>query len=158
MLGCTTPSDGNHLPAPSPVGQARTIERLLKRSGLELEAIDFISARATSTPQGDISELSAIKAVFGDHAKRLRGNAPKSLLGHTCWSAPAVETVAGLLQMKPWAPSPFTQHRQYGRERRFGCVCQQASGPSDQCDDQELLRIWSPQLLCGSWCSFLGGS
>ena len=99
VLGATATADASHLPAPSTEGQARTIERLLHRNGVGRDEVDFICAHATSTPLGDVSEINAIKRVFGDHAKRLKINAPKSMLGHTCWSAPAVETVAGLLQM-----------------------------------------------------------
>ncbi len=100
VLGCTSTSDACHLPSPSTDGQARTIVRLLDRCGVRPEEVDFICAHATSTPQGDLSEINAIKRVFGDHARRLKINAPKSMLGHTCWSAPAVETVAALLQMQ----------------------------------------------------------
>ncbi len=100
VLGCTSTSDGCHLPSPSTEGQARTIERLLRRNRIRPEDVDYISAHATSTPLGDASEVNAIKKVFGDHAYKLKINAPKSMLGHTCWSAPAVETVAAMLQMK----------------------------------------------------------
>ncbi len=100
VLGCTSASDGSHLPSPSPEGQARTIGRLLSRCNVKPEEVDFVCAHATSTPQGDRSESNALKTVFGKHAYELKINAPKSMLGHTCWSAPAVETVAGLLQMK----------------------------------------------------------
>ncbi|MGB1276464.1 MAG: beta-ketoacyl-[acyl-carrier-protein] synthase family protein, partial [Nannocystaceae bacterium] len=100
VLGCTSTSDGCHLPSPSTDGQARTLERLLRRNRLRPEDIDYVSAHATSTPLGDKSEVLAIKKVFGDHAYKLKINAPKSMLGHTCWSAPAVETVAAMLQMK----------------------------------------------------------
>ncbi len=100
VLGCTSTSDGCHLPSPSTEGQARTIERLLRRNRVRPEDIDYISAHATSTPLGDKSEVNAIKQVFGEHAYKLKINAPKSMLGHTCWSAPAVETVAAMLQMK----------------------------------------------------------
>jgi 3-oxoacyl-(acyl-carrier-protein) synthase len=100
VLGCTATSDGCHLPSPSTDGQARTLERLLRRCEVRPDEIDFICAHATSTPLGDLSELNAIRRVFGDHAKKLKINAPKSMLGHTCWSAPAVETVAALLQMQ----------------------------------------------------------
>lgn len=100
ILGVTATADGNHLPNPSTEGQARTIERLLRRNGVRPEEVDFVCAHATSTPLGDRSEVNAIKTAFGDHAKRLKVNAPKSMLGHTCWSAPVVETVAALMQMK----------------------------------------------------------
>lgn len=92
-------SDACHLPQPSAEGQAALIERLLETSGLRPEDIDFVSAHATSTPLGDLTEVRSLKRVFGDHAKRLKINAPKSMLGHTCWAAPVVESVAAILQM-----------------------------------------------------------
>ena len=79
---------------------AGTIQRTLEQAGIAPEQVGFVSAHATSTPLGDVSELRAIRAAFGDHADRLKINAPKSMLGHTCWSAPAVETVAALGQMR----------------------------------------------------------
>lgn len=100
LLGVVATSDANHLPNPSTEGQARTLKMLLERCQVAPEQVDFVSAHATSTPQGDISELNAISQAFGSHAQKLKINAPKSMLGHTCWSAPAVETVAALLQMK----------------------------------------------------------
>lgn len=93
-------SDGNHLPSPSEEGQTWLMRRLLERCGLRPGDIDFISAHATSTPLGDRTEIASIKNVFGEHAYRLKLNAPKSMLGHTCWAAPVVESVAAILQMR----------------------------------------------------------
>jgi len=100
VLGCAANSDGNHLPQPSEDGQARVMTRVLADAGLRVDEVDYVNAHATSTPLGDLTELRSIKRVFGDHAPHLRINAPKSMLGHCCWSAPTVETVAGLLQMQ----------------------------------------------------------
>ncbi len=100
VLAVVATSDGNHQPNPSTEGQSRTITQTLRRAGVAPEEVDFVSAHATSTPLGDISELAAIREAFGSHASRLKINAPKSMLGHTCWSAPAVETVAALGQMR----------------------------------------------------------
>jgi 3-oxoacyl-(acyl-carrier-protein) synthase len=99
ILGVESSSDGCHLPQPSRVGQARLMNRLLKNCNVKPEEVDYISAHATSTPLGDLTELRSIKDVFGDHAYKLKINAPKSMLGHTCWSAATVETVAAILQM-----------------------------------------------------------
>lgn len=99
VLGCAANSDGNHLPQPSEDGQARVMARALDEAGLGPSDVDYVNAHATSTPLGDLTELRSIKRVFGDHARRLRINAPKSMLGHCCWSAPTVETVSGLLQL-----------------------------------------------------------
>lgn len=100
VLGCVATSDGCHQPSPSVEGQTRTIRRLLEEAHVAREEVDFVSAHATSTQLGDLSEIAAVREAFGEHAHRLKINAPKSMLGHTCWSAPAVETVAALLQMQ----------------------------------------------------------
>jgi len=100
ILGVESSADGNHLPQPSQAGQARLIRHLLDRCDVAPEQVDYINAHATSTPLGDLTELRAIKDVFGSHAYQLKLNAPKSLFGHTCWSSAIVETVAAVLQMQ----------------------------------------------------------
>jgi 3-oxoacyl-[acyl-carrier-protein] synthase I len=100
VLGCAANSDGSHLPQPSEDGQTRVMGRLLEECGVKPHEVDYVSAHATSTPLGDLTELRSIRNVFGDHARTLKINAPKSILGHTCWSAPTVEAVAALLQMQ----------------------------------------------------------
>ena len=99
VLGVESSSDGCHLPQPSRIGQARLMKRLLKNANVKPEEVDYISAHATSTPLGDLTELQSIKDVFGEHVYKLKINAPKSMLGHTCWTAATVETVAAILQM-----------------------------------------------------------
>jgi 3-oxoacyl-(acyl-carrier-protein) synthase len=100
VVGVEANSDGSHLPQPSEDGQARLMHAVLARCDVAPSQIDFISAHATSTHLGDLTELRSIRRVFGDHAYSLKINAPKSMLGHTCWAAPIVETVAAVLQMR----------------------------------------------------------
>ena len=99
VLAVDTCSDANHLPNPSEDGQSYLMKKVLDDAGLRPEDIDYVNAHATSTPLGDITEIRSIKRVFGKHAYNLKINATKSMLGHTCWAAPAVETVAAVLQM-----------------------------------------------------------
>ena len=99
VVGVEANADANHLPQPSAEGQARLMHKLLERCGVRPEQIDYINAHATSTPLGDVTEIRSIKSVFGEHARRLKINATKSMLGHTCWAAPMVETIAAVLQM-----------------------------------------------------------
>jgi 3-oxoacyl-(acyl-carrier-protein) synthase len=100
VLAVAANANGNHLPEPSLEGQARGMLQALRESGVRPEQIDFVSAHATSTPAGDLVEVRALKEVFGPHAYRLKVNAPKSMLGHTCWAAPVVELIAAVLQMR----------------------------------------------------------
>ena len=100
ILGVESSADGTHLPQPSQKGQAQLMRRLLHRCKVKPQEIDYINAHATSTPLGDITEIESIKEVFGEHAYKLKINAPKSMLGHTCWAASTVETVAAILQMQ----------------------------------------------------------
>lgn len=99
ILGVASSADGSHLPQPSQAGQSRLMRRLLDACRVAPADVDFISAHATSTPLGDLTELRSIKDVFGKHSESVKINAPKSLLGHTCWSAALVETVAAVMQM-----------------------------------------------------------
>jgi 3-oxoacyl-(acyl-carrier-protein) synthase len=100
ILGVEANSDANHLLHPSEDGQSRLMERVLGMCGLAPEDIDYVNAHATSTPLGDLTEIRSIKRVFGRHAYQLKLNATKSMLGHTCWAAAAVETIATVLQMQ----------------------------------------------------------
>jgi 3-oxoacyl-(acyl-carrier-protein) synthase len=92
-------ADGSHLPQPSEEGQTRLMRHVLQKAQLAPEQIDYVNAHATSTPLGDVTEIRSIKNVFGTHARTLKINATKSMLGHTCWSAAIVESIAAILQM-----------------------------------------------------------
>jgi 3-oxoacyl-(acyl-carrier-protein) synthase len=100
ILGVQANANANHLPEPSAEYQGILIDQLLARTGVAPEEIDYVNCHATSTPAGDIKEILAVKHALGDHAYRVKLNAPKSMLGHTCWAAPIVETIGGILQMQ----------------------------------------------------------
>ncbi|MFP4383074.1 MAG: beta-ketoacyl-[acyl-carrier-protein] synthase family protein [Spirochaetia bacterium] len=100
ILGVTANANANHLPMPGAANQQQVMEQVLKISGVKPEQIDYVNCHATGTPSGDLQEIKAVKNTFGNHTKSLYLNAPKSMLGHTCWASPLVETIGGLLQMK----------------------------------------------------------
>ncbi len=100
VLGVKANSNANHLPAPASEVQGRLIKELLASTGTDPSAVDFASCHATGTPGGDLEEINAIKIAFGSHAKKMKLNAAKSMLGHTCWASPIVETIGGILQMR----------------------------------------------------------
>lgn len=99
ILAVESSSDGNHLSNPSIKGQSRLMSKVLHRAGVKPEQVQYVNAHATSTPLGDKLEIESIKKTYGDHAKRLKVNATKSMVGHAGWSAAAVETIASIMQM-----------------------------------------------------------
>ncbi|MAG13730.1 MAG: beta-ketoacyl-ACP synthase [Spirochaetales bacterium] len=108
VLGVMANANANHQPQPNGAMQSRLIQDLLKHTGIAREEVDYVNCHATGTPVGDIEEIMAIKDAFGPHAYKLKINAPKSMLGHVCWSAPIVETIGGILQMQAGELHPTT--------------------------------------------------
>jgi len=100
VLGVRANANACHLPAPAAEVQGRLIRELLAATGTGPDDVDYASCHATGTPGGDLEEIQAIKMAFGNHAYKMKLNAAKSMLGHTCWASPIVETIAGLMEMK----------------------------------------------------------
>lgn len=100
IIGVKANVNANHLPMPGAEKQTRVMRELLSDTGVDPSDVAYANCHATGTAAGDLQEVKAIKDTFGDHAYRMKLNAPKSMLGHTCWASPLVETIAGVLQMK----------------------------------------------------------
>ncbi|HOL57488.1 MAG TPA: beta-ketoacyl-[acyl-carrier-protein] synthase family protein [Spirochaetota bacterium] len=92
-------NDASHLPTPSVIGQTNIMNKVIKKSGIKKEDINYINAHATSTPLGDLIEIESIKKVFGEHAYKLKINATKSMIGHIGWTSNTIELIATILQM-----------------------------------------------------------
>ena len=93
IVGYGNTADAYHLTSPSPEGEgaARCMKMALRNGNLKLEEVNYINAHGTSTPQGDLCETQAIKAVFGPHAKRIAVSSTKGATGHMLGAAGAVE-------------------------------------------------------------------
>ncbi len=95
LTGYAATSDGYDMVAPSGEGGARAMRLALQ--GLD-GGVDYINTHGTSTPVGDVSELNAIRAVFGDEIPAI--NSTKSLGGHALGAAGAHEAIFSLLMME----------------------------------------------------------
>lgn len=89
--GCS--ADAFHItsPAEDGSGAARAMSNAIADAGLKPSDITYINAHGTSTHHNDLFETRAIKLTFGEHAKKLKINSTKSMVGHLLGAAGAVE-------------------------------------------------------------------
>lgn len=102
LIGYGNTADAHHMTAPSPDGEgaARCMKMALRSAGIPYDSIDYINAHGTSTPQGDICETSAIKTVFGYHARKLCVSSTKGATGHMLGAAGAIEMSVCMMAMR----------------------------------------------------------
>jgi 3-oxoacyl-[acyl-carrier-protein] synthase II len=114
VCGYGATADAYHITTPSPggAGAVRAARRALEKAGLEPSAIDLVSAHATSTGEGDPTELSAINTIVGGHAAQVSVTATKSSIGHTLGAAGAVAAVATIKALEDGlVPPTLNLHR-----------------------------------------------
>jgi len=101
LIGGGLSADAYHLTAPHPEGEgARLVmTNALRDAKIAPEEVDYINVHGTATPLGDLSEIKAIKNVFGEHAYKLNISATKSMTGHLLGAAGAVEAIAVILSI-----------------------------------------------------------
>ena len=112
VAGCGMSADAYHITASHPegLGARLVMERALKDAGMKPEDIDYINVHGTSTHVGDISEVKAIKEVFGDAAKKLNISSTKSMTGHLLGAAGAVEAMFSILAVHDDIVPPTINH------------------------------------------------
>ncbi|MDQ6694531.1 MAG: beta-ketoacyl-ACP synthase II [Chloroflexota bacterium] len=110
VVGYGSTNDAYHMAAQleSGAGAARTMQRALRKAGIEPGDVDYINAHGTGTPLNDRVETLAIKNVFGEAAYRVAISSTKSMTGHTMGAAGALETMACALAIRDNCVPPTT--------------------------------------------------
>lgn len=100
--------DAFHMTQPSENGEgaARCMRLALQDADLNPDQVDYINAHGTSTPAGDLAEVCAIRAAFGEHANRLAVSSTKSMTGHMLGAAGGVETIFTALAIRDQVAPP----------------------------------------------------
>lgn len=106
ILGYGMSGDAYHITKPSGDGAVRAMQSALNEAELPLEAVGHINVHATSTPLGDACENTAVKEVFGEHARNLLISAPKSATGHTLAACGSIEAIFTALAVREGVVPP----------------------------------------------------
>lgn len=113
VIGYGATCDAYHITAPDPDGTAakECMRQAIEDGGIAPEDVDYINAHGTSTPLNDKSETAAVKAVFGEYAKRLMISSTKSMMGHLLGASGAVEALLTALALKEGFVPPTVNYR-----------------------------------------------
>ena len=105
-------ADAHHITASHPEGLGAKLVMLnaLEDAEMKPEDIDYINVHGTSTHVGDISEVKAIKELFGDAAYKLNISSTKSMTGHLLGAAGAIEAMISVLSVKDDIVPPTINH------------------------------------------------
>ena len=112
IVGAAMSADAFHITAPHPdgAGAQLVMKNVLLDAGIEPAKIDYINVHGTSTPLGDIAEVTAIKSLFGDDIYKLNISSTKSMTGHLLGAAGAVEAIASLIAINESKVPPTINH------------------------------------------------
>ncbi len=102
LLGCGNTADAYHITAPHEdgIGAAEAMRQAMREAGWNPADVQYVNAHGTSTDLGDVAETKAVKAVFGEHAKKLMVSSTKSMIGHLLGASGGVEAIACALSLK----------------------------------------------------------
>ena len=114
MAGAGMSADAHHITASHPegLGAMLVMQNALEDAGMKPEDIDYINVHGTSTHVGDISEVKAIKEVFGEQAYKLNISSTKSMTGHLLGAAGAIEAMVSVLSVQNDIVPPTINHEE----------------------------------------------
>jgi 3-oxoacyl-[acyl-carrier-protein] synthase II len=97
VAGFGMSGDAYHMTSPDVDGPRRAMVSALRNAGVNADQVQYLNAHGTSTPLGDLNETNAIKAAFGDAARKLVLSSTKSMTGHLLGGAGGIESVFTVL-------------------------------------------------------------
>jgi len=112
IIGGGMSADANHITAPHPegLGALNVMINTLDDAYLKPTDVDYINVHGTSTPLGDIGEVTAVQKLFGEHAYNINISSTKSMTGHLLGAAGAIEAIASILAMQHQLVPPTINH------------------------------------------------
>ena len=112
VVGTAATADAHHITAPHPegLGASKAMELALAEAQLNPGDVDYVNTHGTSTPLGDVAELKAVLATFGEAAYGLNISSTKSMTGHLLGAAGAIETIAGIGAIRDGFVPPTINH------------------------------------------------
>jgi len=124
MVGYGTSSDAYHISAPCEDGGGaiRVMRRTLKDAGVEPGVVDYVNVHGTSTLVGDKVEVVALKAVFGEHARKLAISSTKSMTGHVLGAAGGLEAGITALAIRDSVLPPTINHENPDPDCDLDCI------------------------------------
>lgn len=128
IIGYGATGDAHHITAPAPDGEggARAIQQALDDAGIAPEEVDYINAHGTSTPLNDKYETAAIKAVFGEHARKVAISSTKSMTGHLLGAAGGIEAVFSVKAIEEGIMPPTIHYQTQDEECDLDYIPNQA--------------------------------
>jgi 3-oxoacyl-[acyl-carrier-protein] synthase II len=108
MVGYGMSGDAYHMTAPSEDGDGafRVMNAAIASAGIRPDQVDYVNAHGTSTQHNDRIETTAIKRVFGDHARKLAISSTKSMTGHLLGAAGGLEAGITALSVRHQLAAP----------------------------------------------------
>jgi nodulation protein E len=110
MAGYGLSADAGDIVMPDADGAARAMRQALQTAELGPDDVDYINAHGTGTQLNDLTEVKAIKTVFGAAAKKLMVTSTKSMHGHALGAASALEAVATVKAIKEGVVPPTANY------------------------------------------------
>jgi 3-oxoacyl-[acyl-carrier-protein] synthase II len=128
IVGYGMSSDAYHISAPSETGDGaiRVMRNTLKDAKVDPSAVGYVNVHGTSTPRGDVVETIAIKAVFGDHARKMAISSTKSMTGHLLGAAGGLEAGITALALRDQVLPPTINQETPDPECDLDCVPNQS--------------------------------